>query len=112
MDSECKDLVKANRLTQEKLENAVNSLKSAYRPVCIAADGLNVMDDAGVLYGYTCFLRSIHPEEEAEYKRRNNIESDEEGADIAPYTDKQDSLSWASNNFGWKNKMPDPERIL
>lgn len=112
MDSDCNDLIKEHRINQADLDKATESLKNTYHPVCIAADGLNVMDDAGGLYGYTCFLRSIHPDEEAEYKLQNHIAPDEERADIAPYTDKQDSLYWARENFGWKNKMPVPERIL
>lgn len=111
-DPACRNLIKAHRLTKASLQEAQNSLKDNYRPVCIAADGLNVMDDAGGLEGYACFLRSIHPDEETEYMHQNHIDPDDETIDNGPYTEKQDSLSWAQRNFGWKNKMPDPERIL
>lgn len=60
------------------------------KPVCIAADGLPVMDDVGGIRGYIEFLDTLHhgtPEE------------------------RQNSREWA-RSMGWTGRMKQPENIL
>lgn len=63
------------------------------RPVCIMADGLNVMDDVGDIGGYIRFLESINSKDpaEAEEKEQNKI--------------------WAKG-MGWTGRKTKPENIL
>ena len=67
------DLVEQHRVTQEDLDKAISKVYETYRPVCIAADGLPLVDDAGSISGYIRFLRSIHPTEEREYWGKYNM---------------------------------------
>ena len=69
-----------------------------YRPVCIAADGISLVDDAGGLWGFVQFLRSQHPREEAAYWGKESI------PDNSPYEEKQKSLIWAKG-LGWTDHM-------
>lgn len=70
----CVDLVEAGRVTQEELDAAMTTVWKTYRPVCIASDGINLMDDVGGLSGFKSFLQDINidarkaTEEEAENK--------------------------------------------
>ena len=81
------DLLEQGRITREELDDAVRKVYETYRPVCIAADGLPVVDDAGGIHGYLRFLRAIHPTEEKTYWGKDNR------PDNSPYEDKQNSLS-------------------
>lgn len=62
-------------------------------PVCVMADGLNVMDDVGGLYGYQDFLRLIN----------STLPDDQE--------EKEDSRAWAKG-MGWTGRKTKPENIL
>ena len=92
------DLVEQGRVTQQELDEAIASIYKTYRPVCIAADGMYLVDDAGGLSGYIRFLRSINPAAEKEYW----------GKDLMPdnwaYEDKQSSLEWA-RSLGWTDRI-------
>ena len=63
------------------------------QPICIVADGLNVMDDVGGLYGYQRFLKTINSK-------------DPEGVD-----EKESSKQWAKG-MGWTGRKTKPENIL
>lgn len=63
-------------------------------PVCVAADGLPVMDDVGGIYGYCEFLKGIH-----------GIDNN------GPYEDKEESREWA-RGMGWTGRMSKPENML
>lgn len=63
-------------------------------PMCIAADGLPVMDDVGGVSGYCDFLECIKNGEEWER-----------------YDDPKESRAWA-RYMGWTGRMRKPENIL
>ncbi len=60
-----------NEVSKEEAERLSEVYLKA-KPICVYADGLNVMDDVGGLWGYKDFLERIHnsddPEEAAESK--------------------------------------------
>ena len=92
------DLVKQGRIKQEELDEAIAKVYMTYRPVCIAADGLPLVDDVGGVGGFTMFLRSQNPRQENAYWGTNNV------PDNGPYDDKQGSLVWAKS-LGWTENM-------
>lgn len=63
-------------------------------PICIAADGLPVMDDVGGVSGYCDFLKCI-----------------KNGEESGMYDDPEDSKDWA-RGMGWTGRMSKPENIL
>ena len=65
------------------------------RPVCIAADGLPVLDDVGGIYGYCAFLNAIHGKD---------------GGDFG-FDDKDETKEWGRSQ-GWSGTMKKPESIL
>ncbi len=92
------DLVAQGRITQREIDQAIRKIHETYRPVCIAADGLPLVDDAGGISGYIRFLRSLHPAEEKEYWGKENT------PDNWAYETKTGSLKWAKS-LGWKEKI-------
>ena len=92
------DLIEQGRVSQEQLDEAIAKVYMTYRPVCIAADGVSLVDDAGGLWGYVQFLRALHPREEAAYWGKGSV------PDNGPYEDKQGSLTWAKG-LGWTDNM-------
>jgi len=92
------DLVEQGRVTQQELDQAIAGVLKNYRPVCIAADGLCLVDDVGGLSGYTRFLRAINPTAEKEYWGKGNV------PDNWSYEDKQSSLEWA-RGLGWTDRL-------
>ena len=81
-----------NQIDAELREN----LHLAYRefkPICVSADGLNVMDDVGGLFGYQRFLKTINS------KRNEDIE------------EREDMRSWAKG-MGWTGRKTQPKNIL
>ena len=70
----------------ERLEEIVNKNK----PLCIAADGMNVVDDCGGIYGFLRMLRTINGKDKDE--ARNMKE-------------------WA-RSLGWTGRMYKPENML
>ena len=95
------DLVEAGRVTEHQIEEAMKKVYETWRPVCIAADGLPLVEDVGGLSGYTAFLRAIHPTEERSYWAEH---PEEQRPDNGPYETKQESLAWAKG-LGWKDKV-------
>jgi len=92
------DLIEQGRLNQQQLDEAIAKVHMTYRPVCIAADGVSLVDDAGGLWGFVQFLRSQHPREEAVYWGKESV------PDNGPYEEKQESLTWAKG-LGWTDNM-------
>jgi len=92
------DLIEQGRVTQEDLDKAISKVYETYRPVCIAADGLPLVDDVGGISGYIRFLRAIHPTEEKEYWGKENV------PDNWSFESKAESLAWA-RSLGWKSKV-------
>ncbi|MBQ4149222.1 MAG: hypothetical protein II594_05770 [Clostridium sp.] len=95
------DLVEAGRVTEHQIEEAMKKVYETWQPVCIAADGLPLVEDVGGLSGYTAFLRAIHPTEERSYWAEH---PKEQRPDNGPYETKQESLAWAKG-LGWKDKV-------
>lgn len=75
---------------QGELRDQIATVVAKGRPVCIAADGLPVMDDVGGVYGYCEFLNTIH-----------QAEPDE----------REENKNWA-RNMGWNGRMHKVENIL
>ncbi len=92
------DLVEQGRVNQEQLDEAIAKVRMTYRPVCIAADGLPLVEDVGGVDGYIMFLRSINPRQELEYWGKGNAPSN------GMYDSKQSSLEWAKG-LGWTDKV-------
>lgn len=72
------------------LRDQVAKVVTSKRPVCIAADGLDLIDDVGGIRGYCDFLLSIH-----------------EGSD----EEKTEMKEWAAGQ-GWTGRRVKPENIL
>lgn len=72
-------LVKAGRVTEKGIRDAIQRVCLLARPVILAADGYPLMDDCGETDGYVDTLRSI-----------------EDG--------DKDSKAWAES-MGWKKKI-------
>lgn len=77
------DLLAAGRLTPQALATAEKTVSTAHRPVCLAKDGINLMDDVGGLYGFIEFLKTV-------YEDPNIAESEE-------------MFAWASGQ-GWNRR--------
>ena len=61
-----------NQRIEDDLAMMIKKVEMKEKPECISADGLNVMDDVGGIYGYIRFLEAIHgsdPEEIEETKK-------------------------------------------
>lgn len=67
------------------------------RPICVAADGLPVMDDAGGVHGYCEFLKTVKGK--AEDAGRGAFES------------REDAKAWG-RMMGWTGRMSKAENIL
>lgn len=65
-------------------------VRGKQKPVCIALDGMPVMDDVGGIHGYVDFLETIH------------------GDDLV---EKEESREWAKF-MGWTGRMNKPETVL
>ena len=79
-----------NKKVSEDLQNTLNEIQYLQKPLCVYADGLNVMDDVGGYGGYIDFLETIH------------------GADRYAAKEMRD---WA-RQLGWTGRTSKPENIL
>lgn len=77
-------------------ENQLNTVMSKRRPVCIAADGLSLLDDVGGIHGYCDMLRSIY-----EYRL----------ADMGSVEERFRTTVWAKS-MGWTGKMKALDKML
>ena len=77
-------------------ENQLNTVMSKRRPVCIAADGLSLLDDVGGIHGYCAMLRSIY-----EYRL----------ADMGSVEERFRTTVWAKS-MGWTGKMKALDKML
>ena len=113
----CEDLVREGRITQEEIDEALVTVYSKYKPVCLAADGMPVLDDVGGMDGYIRFLRGINKKKERAYWKKiaaeNNL-SGEEYLEMIPENwdyDDADTLEWAKG-LGWNKRMPGRKNLL
>jgi len=72
-------------------DETVRKVVETHTPVCVAADGLSVIDDVGGIPGYLDFLTSVFDENLSE--------------------ESEDLLMWAKER-GWKNKLGSPKCLL
>lgn len=66
------------------------------RPICVAADGLPVMDDVGGIRGYCELLKAVKGKEESE---------------VSAFECKEDAKDWA-RMMGWTGRMSKAENVL
>lgn len=66
------------------------------RPICVAADGLPVMDDVGGIRGYCELIKVVKGKEESE---------------VSAFESKEDAKDWA-RMMGWTGRMSKAENIL
>ena len=67
-----------------------------YCPLCVEKDGIELVDDAGGIYGFCEMLRTIH-----EFHAEDEEELDK----------REEMLDWA-NMMGWTGRRIRPERTL
>lgn len=67
------------------------------RPICVAADGLPVMDDAGGVHGYCEFLKTV--------------KGQGEDAGRGAFESREDAKAWG-RMMGWTGRMNKAENIL
>ena len=82
-------LVDQGRLNLAEFRQDIKHLCECQRPVLLAADGYNPVEDVGGPSGYCAFLHGIHGEDCGGYS----------------YEDPLWARAWASN-LGWKEKVP------
>ena len=116
-DEDCCRLIRNGRADADAAEKAVQTVCEENRPVCIAADGLPVLDDVGGLDGYIRFLRGINKQSEWAYwagkvaeEGGSRDEIPERMPDHWDY-DGGDTLEWA-RSLGWTGRMNRPEKLL
>ncbi len=85
------DLVASGALSALELAEAEATVLTEHRPVCIARDGLNVLDDVGGLSGFARFLATINESDDM-----NEREELREWAK---------SLGWSTRNVALKNVL-------
>lgn len=113
----CADLVEQGRITVQELTRAFSTVEETYCPVCLAADGLPVLDDVGGIDGYIRFLRGINKEKETLFWNEKGIAegwSQEEYLDAIPDNwdyDQEGTREWA-RSLGWTGRMSRPEKLL
>ena len=113
----CDGLLRSSRVKAADVDNAVRTVCEENRPVCIASDGLPVLDDVGGIDGYVRFLRGINKQSEWAYwaakvaeEGRSKEEIPERIPDNWDY-DNEDSVEWAAS-LGWTGRMSRPEKLL
>lgn len=110
----CADLVDAGKLTQETIDDAIRTVYRKFRPVCLFADGLPLLDDVGGMDGYVRFLRGINRNAELAHWRRVAAETGARVSDLIPENwdyDDPDTLEWAKG-LGWSKRKSRPENML
>ena len=86
--------VKIEIIEEVDKSEEIERVKKEYAPVCIAIDGLPVMDDVGGISGYCNYLLGIH-----------GIENN------GPYKDIEESLGWGKM-MGWTIRMSKPDKLF
>ena len=81
---------KNNQKLSKSMALKVATVAMKKRPVCIALDGISLMDDVGGIHGYIDFLRTIHGNDPDE---------------------REDMKSWG-RWMGWTGRMNKPETLL
>ncbi len=74
----------------DDLQPVLSEVSENGRPACVDADGLNLVDDCGGMYGYLDMLRTIHGDDPLEVKEMKD---------------------WA-RGLGWTGRKSKPENML
>lgn len=88
-------MYKDGEVIDGELKEQICSVISNYRPLCVAADGLPVLDDVGGIGGFCGMLLGLHGKDCGGY----------------PFEDAEETKEWASG-MGWTGKMSKPEKML
>lgn len=105
------DLVESGRIRQEELDEAVTTVCTKHRPVCIAQDGLSVLDDVGGYHGFLQFLRGINQKGRKRLNEADDAYKSGWCEEYGPFVDKQDSLEWAKS-LGWSRRKVSNKNLL
>ena len=92
----CADLIESGRVTQEELDEANLRVRSTYRPVMIARDGIDLVDDLGGYGMIPCFVRAIN----GDFTKDNEMYEDKEST-----IDWAKSLGWSDRNVAMRNRL-------
>lgn len=79
-----------NNKVSEEMQNMLEEIFYLQKPICIFADGLNIMDDVGGYGGYIDFLKTIH------------------GSDVEAAREMRDWARW----MGWTGRKSKPKNML
>ena len=79
-----------NAAVDAETRDQIARVVALFRPVCIAADGLSVLDDVGGIHGYCEFLTELHD---------------------GSYEEREEMREWAKGQ-GWTGRRQKPENIL
>jgi len=85
----CDDLVESGRVTQDELDAARTAVWKTYRPVCLASDGCNLVDDVGGLSGFVGFLEKLD----------GKVDKDDDYA-----AEEQKNLRTWARSMGWSKR--------
>ena len=77
-------------LVSDELNELMRRAEWKQMPVCIDADGMNLVDDVGGVYGYVDFIKTLHGDDK----------------EVA-----REMLEWAEG-LGWSSRMNKPEKML
>lgn len=80
-------------IEDEVLAEQIRAVVMGYRPLCVVADGLPVLDDVGGIGGYAELLKALH------------------GTKNSSFENAEDAIEWA-NSMGWTGRMNKPEKML
>ncbi len=86
-------LYRSGEIIEGELAEQICMMIANCRPICIAADGLPVIDDVGGMGGYCNLLLALH------------------GKDNTQFETAEEAQEWASG-MGWNGRMNKPEKIL
>ncbi len=86
-------LYRSGEIIEDELAEQIRMMIVNCRPICIAADGLPVIDDVGGVGGYCNLLLALH------------------GKDNTQFETAEEAKEWAAG-MGWNGRMNKPEKIL
>ena len=85
----------ADEKAEDELRDQIAAVITKHRPLCIALDGLPVLDDVGGIGGYCEMLTGIHGE----------------GSEHFDYDDPEETREWAGMQ-GWTGRLNKPATLL
>lgn len=87
-------MCKNGKVPEDKLRDQITAVITEQRPLCIALDGLPVLDDVGGIYGYCEMLTGIYGKGSANFDCENS----------------EEIVDWAREQ-GWTGRMNRPENL-